>query len=341
MTPLDLRLLTRFWHLVGHRRDLAETGDYVRIDWGIGEVVLFNDNGSILAFDNICPHRGARFFTDDVGRGRVICPYHGLSYRGGELRVPQTKSIGESGSDRLNLNFYRTSWCGDFLFVAVNPEESLSEQLLGSFEILKSISHRIVIGYDDYRFEFKSNWRVAVENALEGDHVNFVHPHTLAPLTLVDDQTVQIGRNIIYTAQVGDSRRDKSLRAMGRFFDDPDAYQGYWSAFVFPFAMISSTFGYSYALQNYWPSGQSDRSYFLTRMYKSKTKPRFEKAVEDFFSSSALVNRRIFDEDHAICSRVSKLFALDQPGRKFLETEGRIAALHETLLKQTKVIEAL
>ena len=337
MTPLDSRLLTRFWHLVAHRRDLFEPGDYLRLDWGLGDLVLFNDQGTVIAFDNICPHRGARFFLDNAGTGRVVCPYHGWAYRGGELRVPLAKTFDAGQLAGLDLKHYQISWCGDFLFVAAAPEMTVAEQLGDHFDALRTISLDIGACRDDYRMGFESNWRVAVENALEVDHVNAIHPQTLAVLDLKQTQMAKSGNNFIYTADISNGRVLKGLEAMGRFFDPSTAYRGYWTVYIFPFAMLSSTFGYSYALQNYWPSKTPNRSHFSTRLMGRKVRAGYEGAVESFFLSSAAINRQIFDEDHAICARVSPDYDLTTDKRIFAPSEERVAWLHTILAQQARL----
>ena len=335
MTPRDSRLLTRFWHLVAHRRDLMEPGDYLRIDWGIGELALFNDQGTVIAFDNLCPHRGTRIFIDNAGKGRLVCPYHGWSYRNGELRVPLAKTFDAGQLGGLDLKHYQISWCGDFLFVAVDPEMVLIEQLGSHFDTLQTLSREIEGCRDDYRIDFKSSWRVAVENALEVYHVNAIHPQTLAQLELSETQMLRSGNNFIYTADVTNRRVRKGLETLQRFFDPSDAYKGYWTIYLFPFAMLSSTFGYSYALQNYWPSKAPNRSYFSTRLMGRRARKGYEGAVESFFQSTAAINRQIFDEDHAICARVSPDYDLTSDKRIFAPSEERVAWLHTILTEQS------
>jgi phenylpropionate dioxygenase-like ring-hydroxylating dioxygenase large terminal subunit len=331
LPALDDRLLTDFWHLVAHRAELAEPGAWLRLDWPGGDLALFNDEGEILAFDNVCPHRGARYFTGDHGVGRMVCPYHGWAYRAGQLRVAQRAAFDEAELAGIGLRTFRTAWCGDFLFVGLAPVESLDTQLGEAFADLERASRRITARRDFNAFSFQANWRVGVENALEGYHVNPIHPQTLAPLGLVDERIDYQGRNIGYLARIGQARTAKGLSVMKRFFEVDEAYEGYWSLYVFPFAMVSSTFGYSYALQTYFPSAAPNQAHFCSRLLTSRVKPGAEAAVEGFFESSAQVNRRIFEEDHAICARVSSSYDMTRPGRVFARSEERVRRLHAIL----------
>ena len=329
--PLERRLVSDFWHLVAHRAELAEPGAWLRLDWPDGDLALFNDEGEIIAFDNVCPHRGARYFVGDHGVGRVVCPYHGWAYRAGQLRVAQRSNFDESELAGVGLRRFQTAWCGDFLFVGVTPVASLEDQLSDSFADLEAASRRIAARHDFNAFTFQANWRVGVENALEAYHVNPIHPETLGLLGLVDDRIDYQARNIGWSARIGAHRTAKSLAVMKRFFEGADAYEGYWSLYVFPFAMVSSTFGYSYALQTYFPSRDTSRSHFCSRLLTARVKEGAQGAVAAFFDSSARINRQIFDEDHAICARVSPVYDMTRTDRVFARSEERVRRLHEML----------
>jgi len=328
MDALSDTLIRDYWHLVAHRSELARPGDYVRLDWPLGELALFNDEGAVIAFDNLCPHRGARYLVEDAGSGRIACPYHGWGFRDGELRIPLRQTFEAAEIAEARLNTYRTAWCGDFLFVGLAPVSALDDQLGEMEQTLIAVSRQITARRDFNAFVWRSHWRVAVENALEGYHVSAIHPQTLAPLGLTDDETVFTGGGSIYTAKIGDARIAKGLERMKRFFDIDHAYDGYWTAHVFPFAMLSSTFGYSYSMQIFFPAAEDGRTRFTSRLLTASTRPGSEAVLDGFFDSTARVNRQVFDEDHAICARVSPLYDMAKTDRYFAQSELRVRRLH-------------
>ncbi len=324
-------LIRDYWHLVAHRSELAEPGDFVRLDWAAGEIVLHNDEGDIIAFDNLCPHRGGRFFVEDRGAGRAICPYHGWSVRGGEVRPARREQFSACDLEKAVLNRFRTQWCGDFLFVGVAPVMSLEDQLDAFMTPLADISGDIARPRDDYRIDFQANWRVAVENALEGYHVNSVHPSTLAPMAFREEADSFAGMNCAYHSRIGDGRTERGLQGLRRFFDVRAAFEGYAAYYLFPFGMLSSTFGYSYALQTYLPAAEPNRTWFSTRLFGARTVAGAEGVAETLLNAATPFNRQVFDEDHAICRRVSPLYDLDAEDRIFAACEPRVRHLAETL----------
>jgi phenylpropionate dioxygenase-like ring-hydroxylating dioxygenase large terminal subunit len=331
VTPLEETLSRSWWHLVAHRSEVAEPQAFVRLQWALGDLVVFNDEGDILAFDNQCPHRGTRLFLETAGCAPALCPYHGWSYRGGRVRIPLRETVPVAEADGARLNVYRTAWCGDFLFVGVAPRQDLDTQLGDLAGPLAAISRDVAGRADFNSFDFECDWRVAVENALEGYHVNLVHPDTLAPLALRDHQDSYSGENSVYRAQIGNERTVKALERLARYFDVASAWRGYTSLFVFPFAMVSSTFGYSYALQNFFPSGQPGLTRFSSRLLVAPTTPGAENLTGAFLTSTAALNRKVFEEDHAVCRRVSPHYAADRPDRIFAKSEDRARHFWRTL----------
>ena len=331
MAPQIETLIRNYWHLVAHRSELAQPGDFVRLTWAAGDLVLHNDDGEIIAFDNVCPHRGGRFFMEDRGNARAICPYHGWSVRGGQVRPARREQFSACDLERAVLNRFRTEWCGEFLFVGIDPVMSLEAQLDAFAGPIADISGDITAPNDLYKIDFQANWRVALENALESYHVNSVHPGTLARMAFRQETDTFAGLNSAYHAQVGDGRTAKGLEGLRRFFDLRAAFDGYCAYYIFPFAMVSSTFGYSYSLQTYFPAAESHRSWFTTRLYASRAAQGAEELAETLLNTAVPFNRQVFDEDHAICRQVSHQYDLDAEGRIFGAAEAKVRRLAETL----------
>ncbi len=125
----------------------------------------------------------------------------------------------------------------------------------------------------------------------------------------------------------------KRLGSLKRLFQVPHAHPGYINLHVFPFAMISSTFGYSYSLQIFAPTGEANRTHFSSRLYGARTAPGKGAALTSFFESGAALNRQVLDEDHAICRRVSPSFDLASSHRIFAASEERLRWFQAALAK--------
>lgn len=305
---LDQILFERYWHLACHRRELSDDGDFIKFDSVLGEIVVFNDGGEIVAFDNKCPHRGARLYTDSHGNRPATCGYHGWTYRSGTLIVPEKERFKSCDIDRARFNTFQVEWCGDFVFFAIDPRSGLYEQLGKTAEILENISFNVDRRIDLNRYGYECYWPLAVENALEPYHIAAVHSETLATLQLGDGENLFDGANSIWYSPVGNTRLCNQLARLRKLFNVDYQFEGYMSIYIFPFTMISSTYGYSYSLQNFFPTAHGEsRTHFTSRLYASNTvNENAARVLDSFFESTVRMNRQVFDEDHEVCKLLPK-----------------------------------
>lgn len=293
------------WHLICHRSEVLEPYAFLKLDIFNEEIVVFNDGNDIVAFDNRCPHRGAKIFNSIFGKQRWVCPYHGWSFLKGKFFIPQYETFRESDPKQAQLNRYRTEWVGEFLFVAKSPRLRIDQQLGAVLPTLIEISKSIGDQRDINSYQYQSNWKVAVENALDQYHVPLVHEKTLSRLKLGPANDEFIGSNNISRAEICDERAARKLRSIRKIFDLNVSIDGYIAIYIFPYTFLTSTFGYSYSLQQFYPSVGDNKSFFTSRFYTGrlaeKTSPN---SLDAFFASSIELNHRVFEEDAAICARI-------------------------------------
>ncbi len=335
MTERQLHALRdRYWHLLCHRSQVSAPGDYVKLEWFDEEIVVFNDHGEILVFDNICPHRGARIFSDLGGNRRLRCDYHGWTYLRGKFHAPFPMQIEKSELERARFNTLQIQWCGDFLFAGKAPVQTLADQLAGLADTLTLLSKSIAFPYRVNAFVWESDWRIALENALEQYHtaVGLVHPNSFGKHKTDAGYDEFHGRNSIYRCAYLDPRTNRQLRALGRNFDLEYQHEGYLSIYVFPFSMVGSTFGYSYALQHFFPGTSANTCHFSSRMLTSRLRAGAKHEIlESFFHATSEMNDLIFREDHAICKRVSPISLKATFRPIFAESEAKIARFRASL----------
>ena len=317
------KLTYDYWHLVGHKSEVLVDKDYFKLTIFDKEIVITNDNNNILAFDNICPHRGTRILTNVFGNQAIICPYHGWTYKEGQLRIPNKKAFKDCDIDSANINKLPIQYCGDFIFVGFEPKISLDEQLGGLWSILKKISLDIDKRLDFDHYDFKCDWPIAIENALEPYHINKVHKNTLASLSLCDGINESYGANSLWQTPIGNERIDNSLKKLSNNFKIEVDYQGYQNFLIFPFAMLSTTYGYSYSLQNFNPSIGNDKTNFYSRLLLVKSDNG--SIIDYFINSTMIMNKTIFKEDANICALVPGNSWCTEPLKFATDSDKRIS----------------
>lgn len=322
----------RFWHLACHRSELSAQGSYVRFSVFGDDIVIFKDH-DVIVFDNLCPHRGSRFLTESHGVGRLVCRYHGWSVRNGKVCV--AKMPGEPELDAAvepKLRRYHGQWCGDLFFVSVDPVMDLREQLAGAWDLLESTSRRMEARLDVNEYDYECDWPVAVENALEPYHVPLVHRESLGELALGPGKNDLLDWASVWYSPIGSARSRKLLERMKGLFSDKPEYEGYYSIFVFPWSMISSTFSYSFSMQSFVPSGIAGRTAFMSRFYSAKAKSAdVASGLEPFFRSSIDFNRRVFAEDHEVCRRVHPSAWARRDDRLLMQSEVKVRHFRELI----------
>lgn len=323
-------LITDYWHMICHRRELPNSGDFLKFSTSIGDIVVFNDGGNLIAFDNRCPHRGAQMFFDVHGNQPATCRYHGWTFASGKLTIPKIEAFKNCDIESAALNHYLTAWCGDFLFVGIAPIQSLEEQLGDVQEVLENISFNIDALKDINQYVYECYWPLALENALEPYHISMVHPETLAKLELEEGINEFHCINSIWYAPVGNARYKRQLGALKPLFSMDYAYDGYMSIYLFPFTMLSSTFGYSYSMQHFFPKNDTQTNFSSRLLSSVSNNANTTTILDSFFESTAQVNRQVFDEDHSVCKLMPKDAWSSQALRYAASNEEKIAHFRQS-----------
>ena len=213
------RLFQRTWQYAGHAGDLPDPGSYTTALAGDQPVlVLRGEDGELRAFRNVCRHRGSQLLT---GSGRckkaIRCRYHGWTYDatdGRLLGVPEHRNYTELDKSTLGLHPARVETLAGLVFVNLDPfAPSLAEQTAGLEARLAPYGiaslERFSSGGDSKQ---PANWKIVVENYLEGYHVPIAHPSLMRLLRLQalhggDSRRVGLVRGAAARRAVGESAR--------------------------------------------------------------------------------------------------------------------------------------
>ncbi len=205
----EKRLLwPRVWQIACREEEIPEYGNFITYEIADESIIVARaKSGNIIAYHNVCPHRGRRLVSG-CGKASIFrCGYHGWTFDldGKNLRV-QDREDWEGGLDEEHLDLHRVrleTW-GGFVWIDFREEgESLAEYLegvidaLGPFEFEK-MRYRWYI-----TLHLECNWKVAVEAFIEGYHVAATHPQLLH--IFGDDYTNSYarGKHSVFTYERG------------------------------------------------------------------------------------------------------------------------------------------
>lgn len=329
----SLALFDTMWHPVCHVNEVSSPGQYVRLQHNPDDIIVYNDRGNLICFDNVCPHRGARFVETYSGQGILVCPYHAFCYIDGGLRTGRHQPIKTETQTKADLNKYHLETIGDMLFFSINPSMKIEQQFNEDIcSQIAAIADKISKPTDENTTTFECTAVLGVENALEAVHVNSVHPNSLARLKLSTGTFYKLGLSSQWTSEIQDKRTLRAFRSIGRLIGI-ETKSTYENILLFPFSMISSSGGISYSLQNFFPV-TDDRTSFISRLYPAKNCFDHMAVVDNFLISTAKINRQVFKEDADICAKITKSDR-KKSGNFLVQGEERIAWYRDACKRAT------
>ncbi len=174
-------VFARSWQLVAHQEQLAEPGDHVVEQIGhVPVIVVRGQDGVLRAFPNVCRHRaGPLALCNGKGARALHCKYHGWTYTlEGQLRAaPEMLGAADFDVEDIRLPPLRVHEWQGLVFVALAPEvPPFDEVYAGIAERIAPIDLSAMRYLRRDNYEIDCNWKVYVDNFLEGYHLPHVHP---------------------------------------------------------------------------------------------------------------------------------------------------------------------
>ncbi|MFG2309266.1 aromatic ring-hydroxylating dioxygenase subunit alpha [Streptomyces sp. NPDC048566] len=182
------RIFEKSWQLVCHESDLPGPGARLSATAaGRDVLVVRTEDGSLAAHLNACRHRGTRLVTEPEPSGKAIrCPYHGWTYKldGTLVGAPEARQIPCLDKPKLGLHRVKVETFLGFVFVNLDLDAvPLAESCAGLVEAVGHYADADLVPVGKDRIhrippdgEQHANWKVIVDNYLEGYHVPVAHP---------------------------------------------------------------------------------------------------------------------------------------------------------------------
>jgi phenylpropionate dioxygenase-like ring-hydroxylating dioxygenase large terminal subunit len=285
---------------------------------GDTEVLLQCDSsGTPRAFLNACAHRHAQLCSLGKHTGPVRCPYHGWVYdrEGVPVGIPGKQAFPEvvAQPEQHRLTEFNCEAAGQFVFVRLASEgPGLRDWLGNEYEFLERASQGMCGITDEFQKDVDANWKVVIENSLEGYHVPAVHSKTFmqvdgmsreetAPLFFLDDPRHSHLEHTASAAWISSFARLE--RKVGLW---PWRFEHYTHHLIFPNLTVTSFMGYSFHIQRFDPTAPE-----LTTVHSRTTGVNFEggtemgrKMMERIYADGHAFTHMVFGEDSGICAKV-------------------------------------
>lgn len=185
-------VFARTWLLAAPSSDLVEAGDWVKFDIGPESfVVVRQEDGSVAAHYNVCPHRGSRLVTGEMGsQDSFTCPFHswrfGLDGHNEKVTDPETFRPEVLCHD-INLTSVRAEEAVGLVFINMDRDAPPLAEFLGPIlPMLETYRMDRMHVVQHRRSDWAANWKGGIDAFYESYHLHAIHPQTMG---VIDDRT--------------------------------------------------------------------------------------------------------------------------------------------------------
>lgn len=172
----------RVWNIGGRSAEIPEPGDFVVHPLGRDSILMVRqDDGSIRAFHNVCPHRGNRLTQAREGSvDAFVCSYHGWTFgHDGTLIKVQDEEDFPKGNPcgRLNLPQIPCEDYAGFIWYNMDEHAPSLESFLGPVKDYFDTHQLQNMTRTFFRVtEVAFNWKALHDNFCESYHLPTAHP---------------------------------------------------------------------------------------------------------------------------------------------------------------------
>lgn len=228
------------WQPLCHAGKVARPGDVVAGEIAGEPVVITRGlDGVLRAFSNVCRHRASLIAEGECQDRRSLrCPYHNWVYGldGQLLAAPEFEGVEDWSLAAVCLPQFAVGEWGPFVFVNVDGTAPPLADVMGDIPVqVADIGCDVANLHFSYRRDYviACNWKVYVDNYLEGYHLPAAHPSLFREL---DYAAYRVDTFRYYSSQHAPIRPGSPATANRRYTQDAGRALYFW---VFPNLMLN------------------------------------------------------------------------------------------------------
>jgi choline monooxygenase len=233
------RIFARTWQPAGHAAHVARPGTFLACDVA-GEPVLITraQDGQLRAMSNVCRHRGSELCSGHGTANVIRCPYHAWTYTldGALHGAPEFDGVANWDRTKVRLPQFRVDTWGPYCFVC---QDDAAPALTDVFGAIPAEAGAIGCPIDRLQFAcrrdyvIECNWKVYVDNYLEGYHLPAAHPSLFREL---DYARYRVDTFRYYSSQITPIQARSDGPRRYAYADDSRQALYYW---IFPNYMLN------------------------------------------------------------------------------------------------------
>ncbi|MEL6529891.1 MAG: aromatic ring-hydroxylating dioxygenase subunit alpha [Pseudomonadota bacterium] len=293
--------------------ELPEPGDYKAMDiCGVPLLLSRQKDGEVIAYLNMCTHRGNPLASGTGNASRFTCGYHGWTFKqdGALLGVASPQDFGAIDKAAHCLHRFPVYESAGLIWVTLDPKSQLSiPDYLGGYEALLD-----AFGFKDWtlfsqRTLSGPNWKTAYDGYLDFYHLPVLHKDTFGADFFNRANYFFWGphQRLSSPSKFAQKTGSDEMLDLSQMSDDelPDdaLTQGVWT--IFPHISIASFYGGGQrgAMISQLFPGETVGESFTTQFYVMENQPETEEDVKSAHEQFDFLEVVVRDEDYATGKR--------------------------------------
>ncbi len=233
------KIFGRTWQPVGFAQHVAEPGSFLAAEIAGEPIVVTRARDGVLrAFSNVCRHRASVIADGHGSAASLRCPYHGWTYAldGRLLASPEFEGVLDWDKSAVCLPQFQVEAWGAYVFVNQDPSAPPLAEVFGA---IPEGAAKLGCPVDKLEFHqrrdyvIECNWKVYVDNYLEGYHLPAAHPGLFREL---DYARYRVDTHRYYSSQFAPIRPPRGEGENRRYDSGGLSALYYW---IFPNFMLN------------------------------------------------------------------------------------------------------
>jgi len=307
------RIFLRTWQLIGTlshscgevdgvKRTIADPESFFTAEVAGEPVIVVRDKQGILrAFSNVCRHRAGPIALGSGCRNVLRCQYHGWTYTldGRLIGTPDVEGVEFFDRSTMGMVPLRLEVWEQFIFVNFDAQAEPLASYLGKIpEQARGFQFDGLQFTERRDYVINCNWKVYVDNYLEGYHIPIAHPGLLRE---IDYANYRVDTYRYYSQQFAPIRAMKTEDNAERFYEPGSGLRQAVYFWIFPNLMV-----------NIYPDNVSTN--LIVPISHDKTLAIFEwffhdvvdRSVQERIRRAIAFSDQVQQEDIALCESVQR-----------------------------------
>jgi choline monooxygenase len=307
------RIFLRTWQLVGTlshlcgevdsvKRTIADPESFFTADVADEPVIVVRDKQGVLrAFSNVCRHRAGPIALGSGCKNVLRCQYHGWTYTldGRLIGTPDVDGVEFFDRSTMGMVPLRVEVWEQFIFVNFDAQAEPLASYLGKIpEQVHGFQFAGLQFAERRDYVINCNWKVYVDNYLEGYHIPIAHPGLMREIDYANYRTDTYR---YYSQQFAPIRAMKAEENAERFYAPGSGLQQAAYFWIFPNLML-----------NIYPDNVSTN--VIVPISHDKTLTIFEwffhdvadSAVQERVQHAIAFSDQVQQEDIGLCENVQR-----------------------------------